>query len=234
LASPTTSPHPVQVAAIITHRSIQSQVQLKRDTFCELDSHADTCSFGPDAYIVRHTDQTISVSGFIDSLGTVKDVPIVTAAVAYDDPITLQTFILFFHQSLYFDKLNKHLLCPSQLRANQITVNDIPLLHLPYDQRTTQAHSIITEPPHPDLHIPLSLRGTTSCFRVRKPTFHEINSEYNCTHIHMTSDQPWDPHDHTNGQHEESIRESLGHPPSERGHTLDAVVTDSSPIIEIV
>jgi hypothetical protein len=66
----------------------------------ELDLHADTCSFGCNAYIVCNTGETINVSGFIDSLGTVKRVPIVTAAVVYDDPVTCQTYILFFHQAI--------------------------------------------------------------------------------------------------------------------------------------
>jgi hypothetical protein len=70
----------------------------------ELDSHADTCSFGRNAYIVHETGETITVSGFIDELGTVKKVPIVTAAVAYDDPATYQTYVLFYHQSLYFNQ----------------------------------------------------------------------------------------------------------------------------------
>ena len=52
------------------------------------------------------TGNTISVTGFIDTLGTVKKVPIVTAAVAYDDPDTYTTYILFFHQALYFEKLD--------------------------------------------------------------------------------------------------------------------------------
>jgi hypothetical protein len=68
----------------------------------ELDSHADTCSFGNQAYIVHDTGDTISVTGFIDLLGTVKKVPIVTDTVAYDDPDTYTTSVLFFHQSLYF------------------------------------------------------------------------------------------------------------------------------------
>jgi hypothetical protein len=37
---------------------------------------------------------------------------------------------------LYIDKLDKHLLCPSQMRCNQIIVNDEPLLHIPFNQRT--------------------------------------------------------------------------------------------------
>lgn len=50
----------------------------------ELDSHADTCCFGPGAYIVSRTGKSVSVQPFVHGIGTVKDVPIVTAAVAYE------------------------------------------------------------------------------------------------------------------------------------------------------
>jgi Reverse transcriptase (RNA-dependent DNA polymerase) len=215
------------VAPIITQRASVSKVQVKGDFFCELDSHADTCCFGPGAYIVHHTNQTISVNGFLDSLGTLSNVPIVTAAVAYDCPSTFHTYILFFHHSLYFENMNRHLLCPSQMRTHGVTVNDVPLLHLPYDERTAEAHSIITAAPHPDLHIPLSLHGPTSYFAVRKPTFHEINSEHHCTHVHMTSEQPWDPYGDSMDSAEESLRASLSLPPRERGRNLDAVRTSN-------
>jgi hypothetical protein len=86
------------------------------------------------------------------------------AAVAYDDPDTYTTYILFFHQSLYFDKLDKHLLCPSQMRCNQIIVNDVPPLHTPFNQRTHQDHSIVSTPPHHPLHIPLQLNGKNFIF----------------------------------------------------------------------
>jgi hypothetical protein len=183
----------------------------------ELDSHADTCSFGNGAYIVADTGQTISVSGFIDTLGKVKRVPIVTAAVAYDDPNTYQTYVLFFHQVLYMDKLEHHLLCPAQLRANQITVNDVPLLHTPAEHRTPAAHSIITRAPHESLHIPLQLQGTTSYFNVRKPTFKEVQSSRDSIHVHMTSDQEWDPYDKTIHHAEQFLRASLAKLPHERG-----------------
>jgi hypothetical protein len=136
------------VSGITTLRASISSVHFKppHGARAELDSHADTCSFGNKAYIVHDTGDTISVTGFIDLLGTVKKVPIVTAAVAYDDPDTYTTYILFFHQSLYFNKLDKHLLCPSQMQCNQIIVNDVPLLHIPFNKRTHQDHSIVSTP----------------------------------------------------------------------------------------
>jgi hypothetical protein len=147
----------------------------------------------------------------------VNNVPIVTAAVAYDCLITDQTFVLFFHHSLFFDSMNKHLICPAQLRSNGVAVNDVPLLHLPYNERSPEAHSILTMPPQPSMHIPLSLQGPTSYFVVRKPTFHEINSEYECTHVHMMSEQQWEPYDNTMDIAEALIRASLDQPPRERG-----------------
>jgi hypothetical protein len=211
-------PDKMIVSGITTyHSTVASLKTSNQGCPAELDSHADTCSFGKSAYIVQETGETISVAGFIDTLGTVKEVPIVAAAVAYDDPATYQTYILFFHQALYFEKLDKHLLSPAQMRANQVIVNEVPLLHLPFDLRTQDAHSIIiTTPPTPTLHIPLSLHGTTSYFETRKPTREEITSELDCIHIHMTSDQKWDPYDASMGSTEATLRASLDLLPRER------------------
>jgi hypothetical protein len=140
---------------------------------------------------------------------TVKKVHIVTAAVAYDNPDTYTTYILFFHQSLYFNKLDKHLLCPSQMGCNQIIVNDVPLLHIPFNKHTHQDHSIVSTPPHHPLHIPLHLSGTTSYFETRMLTDDEVASQLNCIHVHMTSDQPWDPYDMSMGSAKSSLWASL-------------------------
>jgi hypothetical protein len=90
---PPDPPPPCTLAAITTQRASVSKVKVKGDSYCELDYHADTCCFGPGAYIIHDTHQTISVNGFIESLGTLTNVPIVTAAVAYDCPSTLHTSI---------------------------------------------------------------------------------------------------------------------------------------------
>jgi len=80
-----------------------------------MDSNADTCVFGDNSILIYDTCQTTSVEPFDASLGTIKEVKIGTAAVAYDDPGTYQTYILFFHQALYIPKLKRNLICPDQL-----------------------------------------------------------------------------------------------------------------------
>ena len=82
-----------------------------------LDSHADTCTGGPDMILIDGTvSKRVEVSGFTDDFGTIKDIPVGTCATAYDDPESGKTYILLFGESLYFgDKLTHSLLCPNQI-----------------------------------------------------------------------------------------------------------------------
>jgi hypothetical protein len=68
----------------------------------ELDSHADTCCVGYDVLIVNTTERTARVTPFLKSLGSVSKVPIVTAAIAYDEMKTGEVTVLLMHQALYF------------------------------------------------------------------------------------------------------------------------------------
>ena len=174
----------------------------------ELDSHADTCTFGRSAYICEDTGNTVSVQPFIGQLGKLHKVPIVTAAIAYDCQLTYQTYILYFPQSLYIKDLEHHLLCPNQIRHHQIQIHDIPLKYIPSDQRTHEDHSIIAEDPE-RLHIPLKLDGTTSYFETRKPRQSEMQPDSDTIKIFMTSDSQWDPMDELNANDEDAIRASF-------------------------
>jgi len=71
----------------------------------------------------------------MEDLGTVPDVRIITAAIAYDDPEAWHTYILFYHHALYIPTMQRHLLNPNQMRANDVIVNETPLVLLPYDLR---------------------------------------------------------------------------------------------------
>ena len=83
-----------------------------------MDSHADTCSFGNDAVPVYDTGQTVSVDPFISSLGSVTKVPIGTVAIAYDCPSSLQTYVLFVHQALYFKDMTRDLSSPAAAQSS--------------------------------------------------------------------------------------------------------------------
>ena len=173
------------------------------------------------------TEQRVSVDPFLNSLGSIDDVPIVTAAVAYDDPDTYQTYILIFNQALYFKTLDRHLLCPNQIRDNGFMVKETPLLYLPSELRTINQHSIYSaDPKDPTfIHIPLLLQGTTSYFQTRKPTHAEILNETGaCIHVQMTSARPWDPFDTAPSNVESTLRAGLiADGQSVRGRNIQAL-----------
>ena len=185
-----------------THRFIHSASTF---TTAELDSHADTCAVGSSAYIVHNTGHTVTVHPFTSGLRSLNQVPIVTAAIAYDCPQTLNTYVLFLHQALHIPQLQSHLLCPNQLRSNGITVNDTPLMFINDRERRNTDHAIVAE----GMHIPLNLEGVISCFDCRTPTQEEVESEDQSIHIHLTNHHSWDPKDANLTHIEQNLRETV-------------------------
>jgi hypothetical protein len=140
---------------------------------CELDLHADTCVAGSNCVIIETTNQTVSVSAFSEAHEIIHNVPIVTAATAYDDNKTGVTYIIILGQAIYMgDRMQTSLLCPNQLRANNIRVDDIPKHLAPHDQPST--HSIMCH--DEDLTLPLSLKGIISYIDTRTPTQEELDT----------------------------------------------------------
>jgi hypothetical protein len=138
--------------------------------------------------VLEHTDQVVNVSAYSEELDTMESIPIVTAATAIDDPRTGTTTILILGQALYMgDKVKNTLLCPNQMRAYGIIVDDVPLHLAPRDKPST--HSIFS--PKDEFTIPLIMKGIFSCFSTRTPTWEEIET---CKHVKLTDEFNWDPH----------------------------------------
>ena len=173
-------------------------------TRTELDSHADTCCFGRNALVIAESSHTVDVTPFLSRLDNVSKVPIVSCAVAYDDPRNYSTYVLIFHQVLYFaDDLEHNLLCHNQLRMNGIHVYECP--HLMGLNPTECLHSIVV--PFEDLTIPLELDGVISYFPTCKLTCGELDT---CYHIEMTPESPsWDPYAPSFGQEESALYHAI-------------------------
>ncbi len=200
---------------VTLERRIISQVKRKKQekkkcsppaivhSTCELDSHADTCVAGPNCIILEYTDQVVNVSAYSDHLDTMENIPVVTAATALDDLSTGTTTILILRKSLYMgDKVKTTLLCPNQMRANGITVEDVPMHLAPKDKPSL--HSIYS--PEDDFVIPLSLKGVFSCFVMHTPTWEEIET---CKHIKLTEEYNWDSHSEEFQDQESNLGEHL-------------------------
>jgi hypothetical protein len=194
---------------ITTQRSKSRSVsQVKKSSYnnkkiihgtCELDSHADTSVAGPNCIVLEYTDEVVNVSAYSEQLETMENIPIVTAATAIDDPATGETTILVIGQAIYMgDKVQNTLLCPNQMRAFGLHVDDIPMHLAPSTKPST--HSIHC--PDENFNIPLHLKGIFSYFPSRTPTREEVET---CKHIHLTNEHVWDPHSNTFQEQENNI-----------------------------
>ena len=155
----------------------------------ELDSHANMIVVGKNAFVFsRVNGRTCEVTPFSSDLGTVKEVPIVDAAIAYHCQFTNETFVLIVRNALYIHNMDHNLVPPFILREAGVIINDVPKIHV--QDPTENDHAIVF--PDESLRIPLQLNGIFSYFHTRMPTSQEIDE---CTKIIITPDSTdWDPH----------------------------------------
>ncbi len=187
---------------------------------CELDSHADTCVAGPNCIIIEYTDQLVNISAFTDIHATFNNIPIVTAATAYDDPESGVTYILILHQTIYMgNKISNTLLCPNQLRSHGIVVDDIPLHLAPASQPST--HSIYCQ--EDNLRLPLQLKWVISLLETRTPTRDELAT---CKWVTITSESIWDPHSDSFAYNENLATQHESLLPTKRDRTIYSLNTE--------
>ena len=87
----------------------------------ELDSHADTSVLGENALVLLSHERQVNVIGYDQSKGTSAiNLPIVSGALAYNDPMTGTTVVLVIHEAVHVPTMNNNLLCPMQVRMNDI------------------------------------------------------------------------------------------------------------------
>ena len=135
---------------------------------------------------MNYTRRTADVYPYDDSYEPLTNVPIITAATAWTNAITRETFILVFHECLYYGLKLKH----SLINPNQIRHFGIYFWDNPFDKD----RGLCIE--GDEFSIPLSIRGTKVYFQSRAPTQHELDT---CIMIEMTSPLEWNPYDVTLG-----------------------------------
>ena len=148
----------------------------------ELDSYADTCVFGRNFIPLHFTGKECDVSPYTDDYDSVLNVPIVTAATAFDDPESGQTYILVFNEGLWMPKsMENSLINPNQLRSFGCVVQDNPWGGSP----------TYIEDPSGEILVPLISEGVILSSYTRTPLENEL---LECPKIVMTSEVEWDPH----------------------------------------
>jgi hypothetical protein len=140
-----------------------------------MDGHADQCCIGDNALILYEwPNETVEVSPFLESVGSVASAPIVTEALAYDDPNTGSSALLVIYQAIYIKGLKHNLLYPMQLRHSGLTVNDRPRNCTPIPTREDNAIVI----PDGNYMIPMELHGITSEARETKRLYGRVQTSF--------------------------------------------------------
>ena len=147
----------------------------------ESDSNADTCCLGTNFIVLSYTQRTADVYAYDATYAPMSNVPIVTGATAWTDPMDNKTYILVFNESLYYGTKLKH----SLINPNQIRHNGIDFWDNPFDGTRKLGIDIDRGP-----IIPLRYIGTKLIFTSRAPTSRELSE---CEHIEMTSTRQWNP-----------------------------------------
>jgi hypothetical protein len=157
----------------------------------ELDSHADSPVLGIHAHIVSYTGNYVTVSGFVDSLGKKKRVPIVDAVIAYDCDVTGDSSLMYICNALYIPEMKYHLMHPFIMRLAGILVDECPKFLA--KRASINNHSVFF--PDKNIRIPLFLRGIVSYFPCRRPTSDELNDNSMLVLDLTPRASEWNPHD---------------------------------------
>jgi Reverse transcriptase (RNA-dependent DNA polymerase) len=164
--------------------TIATPTDYHRRARAEIDTRADTLCAGSTFLLHETTGKVVDVTGFHESLDTIKNIQVGTCITAIDLPN--ETIIASFPQSLYFgDTMEHSLIPPAQLWNNGITVDVVP-------KQYSDGMSLhgIHHPDH-DLFIPFHMHGCISYFGTRLPTADDLQSS---RWITFTSEAEWNPY----------------------------------------
>ena len=155
---------------------------------------------GKHCYILRWTGQNANVSPFTPDYKALQQVPIVDAAILYEDQVSGKEYLLVMRNALHVKAMNNNLIPPFILREAGITVNDVPKIQV--NDPTVEDHALVFK--DGELRIPLSLWGMFSYFPSRKPTLEQVRQCEDVYILTPDSDQ-WDPHTDVYARNEENM-----------------------------
>ena len=178
------------------------------ESYLDLDSHADTCVLGMNALIIEtpYPTRTAVVSFADPSVGTVTK-NILSGAFKYTTPDTGKHYILIVHQAIHIETMEHSLLCPMQLRENDVILDECPKSMIENPTEVNHSLLVVTENNN-HLRIPLRLRGVTSTIYVTKPTVQDLDRY---KQIELTNrDLLWNPQNPDFAANENSFLDAFG------------------------
>ena len=155
---------------------------------------------GKNDTILHKTEMTVNVNPLSDEFGMMSEVPLVHAVVAYNCPLTGQTYILIINNALYIAEMEQHLLPPIMMKLNRILLDEFLKFLCP--NLTVETDSIFFS--DKSIRLPLELHVTTSYPPTRRPNgIQEVNEHMN---IALTTEHPeWNPNSTIFSQQENAM-----------------------------
>ena len=163
----------------------------------DLDTHANMPVVGCNSYIISKTGKTTEVNAYSPEYES-KLIELVDAAVQYDCPYSVETYILVIRNALHVPAMKTNLIPPFMMREAGVQVNDIPKIQV--EDPGVDDHSIYF--PAQKFRIHLALWGVFSYFSTTKPTAQTLKD---CEEIYMITPDQWDPHHDAYAANEESM-----------------------------
>ena len=179
-------------------------------TSTELDSHTNIAVVGRHTTVINRSGKSADVRSFSKDCSQMTAFPIVDAAVAYDCPYTLKTYILVIKNALHVPSMNHNFVPTFILREVGLIVNDVPKIHTRQEDLSNETHFIVSknysDNNGTDLHIRMKLDRIFSYFPARKLTMNELE---NCDYIETVNLIPdaaqWNPYNEEYANAEDSF-----------------------------
>ena len=95
---------------------------------------------GSQGTIIQKTGRYVDVNALSSDVGTLSQVPIVDAAVAYDCPFSGRTILMVARNALYVESMDHNLVPPLIMREAGLEVDEQAKIHTP--QPSKENHSV--------------------------------------------------------------------------------------------
>ena len=76
--------------------------------------------------LIHDYNRPVQVHGYDEGVSEIEACWTVSAVIAYDHPELGDTYILVLHQAILIPQMENNLLCPLQMRDNDVRLNDEP------------------------------------------------------------------------------------------------------------
>ena len=157
----------------------------------KLDSHANMAVAGNETTIIAHSGAFSNVTPFSKDLPAMDMVEIGDAAMCFDDPISLETYILVMKNALLIPTMGHSLIPPFLIREAGLILDETPKHQTPCP--SIDNHSIWDQ--WSGLWIHLQLNGIFSYFNARPLTLEEQENWMDYQVIFITpGGDSWDPY----------------------------------------